>query len=213
MLTEFCGWVRDTGRMSRILGMMGNGASSVDVEVTTQTVLSNWVIPLVDLDIAGSLPWVEPSASHVGALYVGATFCTKDDLALAVGTYHMHNRVEYSVYRSNKKRLGYICKHDDGCPFKLRAVAEGGSWRVYKFVDTHTCHLDMSRTTPRQVPARVIAKYFARKLVNEGVVLKPREMMVELVRDFGIQIDYSFALRTRNIAVEMIYGDYDKSYE
>ncbi|KAH6787183.1 hypothetical protein C2S52_006735 [Perilla frutescens var. hirtella] len=38
-------------------------------------------------------------------------------------------------------------------------------------------------------------------------------MMAELVHEFGIHIDYSFALRARNIAIEMIYGDTDKSYE
>ncbi|KAH6831765.1 hypothetical protein C2S53_008384 [Perilla frutescens var. hirtella] len=70
----------------------------------------------------------------------------------------------------------------------------------------------MGRIAPRQVPARVLGKYFARRLVDERVVLKPKEMMAELVREFGIHIDYSFALRTRNIAIQMVYGDFDKSY-
>ncbi|KAH6787968.1 hypothetical protein C2S52_007520 [Perilla frutescens var. hirtella] len=88
----------------------------------------------------------------------------------------------------------------------------GQMWRIYKFNGTHTCHLDMSRVAPCQVLARVLAKYFARKLVDERTVLKPKEMIVELVREFGIHIDYSFALRTRNISIEMVYGDCDKSY-
>ncbi|KAH6781863.1 hypothetical protein C2S51_007156 [Perilla frutescens var. frutescens] len=45
------------------------------------------------------------------------------------------------------------------------------------------------------------------------IVLKPKEMMAELIRELGIHIDYSFALRARNIAIEMVYGDCDKSYE
>ncbi|KAH6760242.1 hypothetical protein C2S51_017191 [Perilla frutescens var. frutescens] len=136
----------------------------------------------------------------------------KDDLALAVGIYHMQNRVEYVVYRSNRSRLGYVCKHGGDCPFKCFAVADGHMWRIYKFNGTHTCHLDMGRIAPRQVPARVLEKYFARRLVDERVVLKLKEMMTELVREFGIHIDYSFALRTRNIAIQMVYGDFDKSY-
>ncbi|KAH6828022.1 hypothetical protein C2S53_016315 [Perilla frutescens var. hirtella] len=36
--------------------------------------------------------------------------------------------------------------------------------------------------------------------------------MSELLREYGIQINYSFTLRSRNIAIEMIYGGYDKSY-
>ncbi|KAH6831603.1 hypothetical protein C2S53_010578 [Perilla frutescens var. hirtella] len=135
----------------------------------------------------------EPSEAHTDTLHKGAIFRTKDDLALAVGLYHMQNRVKE-------------------CPFKLCPVVDGVVWRIYKFNDTHTCHIDMSRIAPRQVPARVIAKHFARKLVDEGVVLKPKEMMFELLREYVIQIDYSFTLRSRNIAIEMIYGDYDKSY-
>ncbi|KAH6786487.1 hypothetical protein C2S52_006039 [Perilla frutescens var. hirtella] len=164
------------------------------------------------VDGAVPLSWDEPSAANTDELQKGAIFRTKDDLALAVGLYHMQNRVEYAVYRSNKTRVVYMCKHGRECPFKLCAVVDGVVWRIYKFDGTHTCHMDMSRVAPRQVPARVIAKYFARKLVDEGVVLKPKEMVSELLREYGIQIDYSFALRSRNIAIDMIYGDFDKSY-
>ncbi|KAH6788984.1 hypothetical protein C2S51_003990 [Perilla frutescens var. frutescens] len=173
---------------------------------------SNWVVPLADWDIAGPLSWDEGPAPETDTLHQGAIFQTKDDLALAVGIYHMQNRVEYVVYRSNRSRLGYVCKHGGDCPFKCFAVADGHMWRIYKFNGTHTCHLDMGRIAPRQVPARVLGKYFARRLVDERVVLKLKEMMAELVREFGIHIDYSFALCTRNITIQMVYGDFDKSY-
>ncbi|KAH6775808.1 hypothetical protein C2S52_013369 [Perilla frutescens var. hirtella] len=109
-------------------------------------------------------------------------------------------------------RLGYVCKHGGDCPFKCFVVADGAMWRIYKFNSTHTCHLDIGRIALRQVPTRVLGKYFVHKLVDERVVLKPKEMMAELVREFGIHIDYSFALRTRNIFIEMVYEDFDKSY-
>ncbi|KAH6784186.1 hypothetical protein C2S52_009145 [Perilla frutescens var. hirtella] len=175
LYTEFCGWIRSTGGRGRLMGMMGGEASSnTRSEDVPERALSNWVVPLANLDIAGPLDWGEPSAAHTDTLYKGAIF--------------------------------------PECPFRLCAVVDRVVWRIYKFNSTHTCHMDMSRIAPRQVPARVIAKHFARKLVDEGVVLKPKEMMSELLREYGIQIDYSFALRLRNIAIEMIYGDYDKSY-
>ncbi|KAH6797116.1 hypothetical protein C2S52_021670 [Perilla frutescens var. hirtella] len=204
LYTEFCGWIRSTGGRGRLMGMMGGASSSnTRPEDVPERALSNWVVPLANLDIAGPLDWGEPSAAHTNTLYKGAIFRTKDDLALAVGLYHMQNRVEYIVYRSNKTRLVYMCKHGRECPFRLCAVVDGVVWRIYKFNSTHTCHMDMSRIAPRQ---------FARKLVDDGVVLKPKEMMSELLREYGIQIDYNFTLHSRNIAIEMIYGDYDKSY-
>lgn len=37
--------------------------------------------------------------------------------------------------------------------------------------------------------------------------------MVELLKDYSIQVDYSVALRARDIAVEMIYGNHDNSFQ
>ncbi|KAH6812903.1 hypothetical protein C2S51_021921 [Perilla frutescens var. frutescens] len=213
VFTEFTGWIRSTGGTRRLIGMTGGASSSNTMaEDVSERDESNWLVLLVNIDVAGPLSWDEPSAANTDELQKGAIFRTKDDLALAMGPYHMQNRVEYAVYRSNKTRLIYMCKHGRECPFKLCAVVDGVVWRIYKFDGTHTCHMDMSRVAPRQVPARVIVKNFARKLVDERVVLKPKEMVSELLREYGIQIDYSFALRSRNIAIEMIYGDFDKSY-
>ncbi|KAH6838292.1 hypothetical protein C2S53_020466 [Perilla frutescens var. hirtella] len=214
MVTEFSEWLRSsadrTDRLLRLAGVIPPSTTSVPFRSDGPS--SNWVVPLADWDIAGPVSWDEDATPQSDTLHQGAIFLMKDDLALAVGIYHMQNRVEYAVYRSNRSRLGYVCKHGGDCPFKCFAVADGAMWRIYKFNGTHTCHLDMDRIAPRQVPARVLGKYFSLKLVDERVVLKPKEMMAELVREFGIHIDYSFALRTRNIAIEMVYGDFDKSY-
>ncbi|KAH6800818.1 hypothetical protein C2S52_001282 [Perilla frutescens var. hirtella] len=214
LLTEFSGWLRSSAdRTDRLMCLTGViPPSTTGVPFRSDGPSSNWVVPLADWDIAGPLSWDEGPAPDSDTLHQGAIFRTKDDLALAVGIYHMQNRVEYAVYRSNRSRLGYVYKNGGDCPFKCFAVADGHMWRIYKFNGTHTCHLDMGRIAPRQVPARVLGKYFARKLVDERVVLKPKEMMAELVREFGIHIDYSFTLRTRNIAIQMVYGDFDKSY-
>ncbi|KAH6804330.1 hypothetical protein C2S51_032577 [Perilla frutescens var. frutescens] len=188
LLTEFSGWLRSSAdRTDRLLCLTGVvPPSTTGVPFRSNGPSSNWVVPLADWDITGPLSWDEGPAPESDTLHQGAIFQTKDDLALAVGIYHMQNR--------------------------CFAVADGHMWRIYKFNGTHTCHLDMGRIAPRQVPARVLGKYFARRLVDERVVLKPKEMMAELVREFGIHIDYSFALRTRNIAIQMVYGDFDKSY-
>ncbi|KAH6792838.1 hypothetical protein C2S52_003315 [Perilla frutescens var. hirtella] len=178
VFTEFTGWIRSTGGTGRLIGMIGGASSSnTRAEDVSKRGGRNWLVPLANIDVAGPLSWDEPSAANTDELQKGAIFRTKDDLALAVGLYHMQNRVEYAVYQSNKTRLVYMCKYGRECPFKLCAVVDGVIWRIYKFDGTHTCHMDMSRVAPRQVPARVIAKYFARKLVDEGVVLKPKEMV------------------------------------
>ncbi|XP_057803157.1 uncharacterized protein LOC131018454 [Salvia miltiorrhiza] len=173
----------------------------------------DWGILVLDFDDAPALGWEDSNVLESGILSVGALFRSKDDLAIAVGLYHMENHVEYAVHRSSTTRLWFVCKHGNGCPFMLRAVQSASIWRVIKVVMDHTCHTDLNRTAPRQIPARVVGRYFARKLVGEGVVLKPKEMISEMQRLFGIEINYSFALRARNIAIEMTYGDFGNSYQ
>ncbi|XP_057808460.1 uncharacterized protein LOC131022936 [Salvia miltiorrhiza] len=173
----------------------------------------DWGIPVLDFDDAPALGWEDSNVLESGILSVGALFRSKDDLAIAVGLYHMENHVEYAVERSSTTRLWFVCKHGNDCPFMLRAVQCASIWRVIKVVMDHTCHTDLNRTAPRQIPARVVGIYFTRKLVGEGVVLKPKEMMSEMQRLFGIEINYSFALRARNITIEMTYGDFGNSYQ
>lgn len=81
------------------------------------------------------------------------------------------------------------------------------------FEPIHTCQSYLTRNDPRTVPSKVIATFFSKKLLNAGAILKPKEMMAELKREFAIEVHYSVALRARNMAIEMIYGAYDKSYQ
>ncbi|XP_057808425.1 uncharacterized protein LOC131022899 [Salvia miltiorrhiza] len=192
---EFTGWIRQPGHLEK---MIGNRKFSSD-----------------DHDFDSTLPlnWAEPSFPDKDQLAVNATFRSKDELAIAVGLYHMEKKVEYAVDRSTTERVGYICKHDDECPFMLRAVQEVGLWRIIKFIPNHTCRSNLTRTAPRMVPSRVVAAYFSRKLSVERIVLKPKEMMDEMLRLFGIQMGYKFALRSRDIALEMMYGGFEQSYQ
>ncbi|CAA0810598.1 Unknown protein [Striga hermonthica] len=67
--------------------------------------------------------------------------------------------------------------------------------------------------TPRQLPAKIIGALFAPKLLTEGRVLKPVEIMGDMKRDHGIKLKYDTALRSQNAAYDFIYGDHKKSWE
>ncbi|KAH6777541.1 MAP kinase 4 [Perilla frutescens var. hirtella] len=144
---------------NRLLGLTGVvPPSTTGVPFRADGPSSNWMVSLTDWDIVGPLSWDERPAPQSDTLHEGAIFRTKDDPAPAVGIYHMQNRVEYAVYRLNMSRLGYVCKHGGDCPFKSFAVADGHMWRIYKFNDTHTCHLDMSPQLERteKTPRRTL---------------------------------------------------------
>ncbi|XP_057770745.1 uncharacterized protein LOC130990535 [Salvia miltiorrhiza] len=121
---------------------------------------------------------------------------------------------EYSVTKSDSRRIYFKCKHSDKCPFKLSASSQDGSiWGVYKFTNEHSCDGDLGRVKRIKAPAKVVATYLTQKIDNDCEILKPKAIQLELQREFGVQIKYDVALRARNRATEMVYGRHDQSFE
>ncbi|XP_057770752.1 uncharacterized protein LOC130990542 [Salvia miltiorrhiza] len=121
---------------------------------------------------------------------------------------------EYSVTKSDSRRIYFKCKHLDKCPFKLSASSQDGSiWGVYKFTNEHSCDGDLGRVKRIKAPAKVVATYLAQKIHNDCEILKPKAIQLELQREFGVQIKYDVSLRARNRATEMVYGRHDQSFE
>ncbi|KAH6786878.1 hypothetical protein C2S52_006430 [Perilla frutescens var. hirtella] len=174
--------------------------------------LGHWSIPVAHVDDALAVVQDDPSPIDIDAIAVGKTFLEKKDLVIAVGKWHMQRQVEYSVFRSSKSRLTVICKENETCPFKLVASSKGGLWKVTKLEDNHTCRLDLTRNAPRKLSSRVIADLFKKRILDEGSILKPRAMIAEILREYGIEVEYSVALRARNLAIEMVYGFHDQSF-
>ncbi|KAH6765379.1 hypothetical protein C2S52_000205 [Perilla frutescens var. hirtella] len=174
--------------------------------------LGHWYIPVAHVDDALAVVYDDPSPIDIDAIAVGKTFLEKKDLVIVVGKWHMQRQVEYTVSRSSKTRLTVICKQNETCPFKLVASSKGGLWMVTKLEDNHTCRLDLTRNTPRKLSSRVIADLFSKRILNEGSILKPRAMIVEILREYGIEVEYSVALRARNLAIEIVYGSHDQSF-
>ncbi|CAA0827939.1 Unknown protein [Striga hermonthica] len=124
---------------------------------------------------------------------------------------HLKHKVEYRTPRSSNFRLKVVCKHKN-CPFLLSANAlTRSSWKISKFIHPHTCLVNLSHSAPRQLPAKIIGALFAPKLLTEGRVLKPAEIMGDVERDHGIKLKYNTGLRSQNAAYDFIYGDHRKS--
>ncbi|XP_057793364.1 uncharacterized protein LOC131009986 [Salvia miltiorrhiza] len=121
---------------------------------------------------------------------------------------------EFSVSKSDSRRVYFKCKHSDTCPFKLHASSQDGViWGVYKFTNEHSCDGELGRVARIKAPAKVVAAYLAQKIHDDCEILKPKAIQLELRREFGVQIKYDVALRARNRATEMVYGRHDQSFE
>lgn len=125
----------------------------------------------------------------------------------------MQHRVEYSTDRSCTVRINFICKHGNVYPFVLCVGQASSIWRFFKVNPVHTCEVNFNRVALRCVLAKILGKYFSRKLTTDNAGLRPNDTIVELLSEFVIQIDYIFALCMRKITMEMVFGEFDKSFE
>ncbi|KAH6757743.1 hypothetical protein C2S51_038651 [Perilla frutescens var. frutescens] len=164
------------------------------------------VLPLNDLGI-------DLSVNTRDTLCLGATFSSKDSMITSLGLYHLLNQVEYRIERSLKTRFSVLCRHKERCTFSMRASAQGEQWRVFQWDVPHSCQEDFCDNGQRTIASKIIGAYFAPDLLDEGKVLKPKEMRMKLQREFGVRVDYTRALVGRNHAIRMIYGDSDKSFQ
>ncbi|XP_057803308.1 uncharacterized protein LOC131018610 [Salvia miltiorrhiza] len=121
---------------------------------------------------------------------------------------------EFSVTKSDSRRIYFKCKHSNTCPFKLHASSQDGAiWGVYKFTNEHSCDGELGRVARIKAPAKVVAAYLAQKIHDDCEILKPKAIQLELRHEFGVQIKYDVALRAHNRATEMVYGRHDQSFE
>ncbi|KAL3636861.1 hypothetical protein CASFOL_019160 [Castilleja foliolosa] len=148
-------------------------------------------------------------------LFKGAIVGSKFELELKVGFYHLNKRLEYRTPRSSKTRLEVVCRYKrHGCNFLLRAYEiPGGNWKISKFVAPHTCKIDLNVCGARQVPSKVIAAFFAPELVLEGRLFRPKEIIFDIEKKYGMNITYDKALKTYHTAYNFIYGEHSKSWQ
>ncbi|KAH6766278.1 hypothetical protein C2S52_017261 [Perilla frutescens var. hirtella] len=164
--------------------------------------LGHWSIPVARVDDALAVVHDDPPQTDSDVIAEGKTFLEKRDLMIAVGKWHMERQQKSTHSHLQAKR---------DLPFKLVASSKGGLWMVTKLEDNHTCRLDLIRNAPRKLSSRVIADLFKKRILDEGSILRPRAMIAEILREYGIEVEYSVALRARNIAIEMVYGSHDQS--
>ncbi|XP_057811370.1 uncharacterized protein LOC131025588 [Salvia miltiorrhiza] len=197
--TERAGWIRQSRTRH------GNPTDSTGD-------LSNWIVPLIPVDATTSLVARESELSRVADLGKNSFYNSKEELVLAVGFWNMKQGAEAKVVRSDQGRLYYKCKHSDKCKFDVRASCHGGGmWGVHKFKE-HSCEGELGILKRIKAHSNVVAAYVEKRIRDDGEVIKPKSIMSELLREFGVRIKYDVALRARNLNLEKIYGRIDDSF-
>lgn len=140
----------------------------------------------------------------------GTFFSNKDSMISAIHSYHLKNHVEFRTNVSDLRRYHAQCKYELSCVFSLRSKSFGRLWKIYEHVG-HTC-MNSAGVEPK-VTSRAIADYVAPSMTEDGFIVRPRDIQGQFLRECGVRLKYSTALKGKNRALKKIYGDHKKSFQ
>ncbi|KAL5538636.1 hypothetical protein UlMin_046178 [Ulmus minor] len=104
---------------------------------------------------------------------------------------------------------------DTSCSWRVRAKRLEGSgyWMVTKYERKHTCTTDFKKVRYRQATSWVVGECVKKRLINPRRVFKPRDVIDDMKRKFGVDISYSVAWRGREYAYKNLrLGTPEQSY-
>ncbi|KAL5581673.1 hypothetical protein UlMin_014115 [Ulmus minor] len=130
-------------------------------------------------------------------------FRSKKELMTCLSITAMTEKFQYKVFKSKPSFVVVRCVHTS-CSWRVRAkkLVESEYWMVTKYEKKHTCPTDFKPVRRRQATSWVVGECVKRKLINPGRVYRPRDVMDDMKRKFGVDISYSVAWRGRECAYD-----------
>ncbi|KAK6136691.1 hypothetical protein DH2020_029519 [Rehmannia glutinosa] len=128
-----------------------------------------------------------------------------------------HDRIEiqfrFKTKQSNKNVYTIVCV-DENCKWRLHATKFKYSdyFQISKYAPEHTCALNLSTNDHRQARSWIIGKHIVSRFEDCNTTYRPADVANEIRRDFGIEINYQKARRSRETALAYIRGSPEDSY-
>ncbi|KAK3222302.1 hypothetical protein Dsin_009327 [Dipteronia sinensis] len=142
-------------------------------------------------------------------------FKDKKTLKGALGFNALQTRFDYRVRRLNHTRFVAICKKRD-CQWVFRAgkSRNGTYWNVKSIDSEHTCDDNGNYNVDfHRVSSHVIGQLFARKFVDPGRNIRPKDIMTGMKDKHGINLTYNKAYRSKDRALHSVFGDPWESFK
>ncbi|XP_052172298.1 uncharacterized protein LOC127788228 [Diospyros lotus] len=154
------------------------------------------------------------TSSAASDVELNEIFSSKSKLHERMSLLALKNNYEYRVVKLTKKVVYMKCKHGD-CKWRLRAATLGTSfgWTVRKYVNTHSCSSSIMCRDHCQAKSRIIGSYIKSSFDDVKRIYKPKNIVHDIRKDFGVNISYEKAWRSREKALDMIRGGAEESFQ
>ncbi|XP_038902336.1 uncharacterized protein LOC120088970 [Benincasa hispida] len=144
---------------------------------------------------------------------VDQIFLSKSDLKMRLSILCINNNFEYKVRKSTKSLFTVKCI-EDNCKWSLRAVKISGCdiFKIMKYMRSHTCFIGILNHDHRQATIVVVGELIKDKFTGIGRVYKPRHIVEDMKKEYGINISYDKVWRARETTYALARGTPEESY-
>lgn len=145
-------------------------------------------------------------------IIVGSMFEDKESLKKCFSNHAIKYQFNFKVYKSSKTRYCLKC-YDDECSWYLHSaqVHDSALFKITKFEKNHSCSVDV--TDHRHATSKVISDYITELLHDTKIEIKPRFVVEEMRKRYGLSISYHKAWRAIQLALGMTSRSPEKDYQ
>ncbi|KAK1426502.1 hypothetical protein QVD17_15176 [Tagetes erecta] len=142
---------------------------------------------------------------------VGQRFHSLAEFREALRKYSIAHAFNFVYKKNENQRVTVKCKAE-GCPWRIHASKLSTTQLVCikTMRPVHTCH-EVTSKAPFRAKRSWVGNLIKEK-VKESPKIKPKEIAIELKRDYGIDLNYSQARRAKEYAREQLLGSYKDAY-
>ena len=137
----------------------------------------------------------------------------KETLQMVLSLYAINNNFQFRVKKSSNIEYYLIC-YDKNCSWLLRASKYGKTdhFIIRRFIETHTCSLDVRFKSQRQASTIVIADIIRHKFSNIKTKYSVADIVRDMKHDFNVEVNYNKAWRSKERALDIMRGNATESF-
>ncbi|KAF8389146.1 hypothetical protein HHK36_025839 [Tetracentron sinense] len=145
-----------------------------------------------------------------GITGVGQQFNNVHEFRDALQKYAIANRFVYKLKKNDSNRVSAKCKAEC-CSWRIHAswVPVARSFRIKKMNNSHTCGGDTGKSAH---PTKYWLASIIKDKLQDTPRYKPKEIIRDICRDFGIELNYTQVWRGVDIARKELQGPYKEAY-
>ncbi|KAK1354916.1 hypothetical protein POM88_048172 [Heracleum sosnowskyi] len=167
------------------------------VDISTEATSEDEVIEINKDMVISTKHWQHISLSQI--------YKDKETLQIVLSHYALNNNFQYIVQKSCKKEYLVACI-DKNCKWMLRASRNGktNQFIIRRFIDTHTCALEIRFKSQSQATTSIIADVIKHKFTNIKTSYSVTDIIRDMKHDHNVQVKYIKAWRSKEKALEMM---------